>query len=493
MTKRKDPADLVRSKDLTIEQFIKAVGTIMLREGLSGVNPASVARETGRSRNHVNIRFGNINGLIMAYVARKDYWVLFFQRFTLSPASTPLEMKAMFTELMQENLNYFWNDAKAQRLILAQIGLDKVKRPLMRAISEEREKEGAALLALTDKYFAGTGVDFKMLMAMTLGGIYYLVLHAKNNGSTVAGRDLNLERDRLSLQRSIGQYIDWAWAHARPEDTEEITTPNMDYEFEALETLALERAAELEHDSSISTVDPKIAAEVKRLTKLVKRHLTGMQSEAQIRTYLQINLHTLVMVCNVLTLSGREQHEDAELVIGLLEGIRRDMTGRDYIPGNLALPRLILQRESPGFISRWETVCAGLKAAGISEELLEVAGCPFRKFASGEEVKWERYLHLRRYARGLEELIADETLTEDALMLALIGLGLNSIRLENHYLGELAKKLKGKDQAGQLAELKLQRALIRQHEQDSTLRYSRYRDPIGQLLQRWIDAEESRL
>jgi hypothetical protein len=328
---------------------------------------------------------------------------------------------------------------------------------------------------------------------MTLGGIYYLVLHAKNNGSTVAGRDLNLERDRLSLQRSIGQYIDWAWAHARPEDTEEITTPNMDYEFEALETLALERAAELEHDSSISTVDPKIAAEVKRLTKLVKRHLTGMQSEAQIRTYLQINLHTLVMVCNVLTLSGREQHEDAELVIGLLEGIRRDMTGRDYIPGNLALPRLILQRESPGFISRWETVCAGLKAAGISEELLEVAGCPFRKFASGEEVKWERYLHLRRYARGLEELIADETLTEDALMLALIGLGLNSIRLENYYLEELAKKLKGKGRAGQLAELKLQRALIMQHEQDSTLRYSRYRDPIGQLLQRWIDAEESRV
>jgi hypothetical protein len=259
----------------------------------------------------------------------------------------------------------------------------------------------------------------------------------------------------------------------------------MDYEFETLEILALERAAELEHDSSISAADAKISAEVKRLGGLVKGHL--------------INLHTLVMICNVLTLPGREQHPDAELVIGLLEGIRRDMTGRDYIPGNLALPRLILQRESPGFVSRWERVCAGLKAAGISEELLEVAGCPFRKFASGEEVKWERYLHLRRYARGLEELIAegelraDGALTEDALMLALIGLGLNSIRLENHYLGALAKKLKGKDQAGQLAELKLQRAMISQHEQDSALRYSRYRDPIGQLLQRWIDAEESKV
>jgi hypothetical protein len=322
-----------------------------------------------------------------------------------------------------------------------------------------------------------------MLMAMTLGGIYYLVLHAKNNGSTVAGRDLNLERDRLSLQRSIGQYIDWAWAHARPgdisDDTKEIKTPNMDYEFEALETLALARAAELEHDDTISAADPKIAAEVKRLSGLVKGH--------------SINLHTLVMVCNVLTLPGREQHPDAELVIGLLEGIRRDMTGRDYIPGNLALPRLIVQRESPGFESSWEGVSARLKAAGISEELLEVAGCPFRKFTSGEEVKWERYLHLRRYARGLEELTADGILTEDALMLALIGLGLNSIRMENYYLGELAKKLKGKDQAAQLAELKLQWALISQHEQDSTLRYSRYRDPIGQLLQRWIDAEESKV
>jgi hypothetical protein len=259
----------------------------------------------------------------------------------------------------------------------------------------------------------------------------------------------------------------------------------MNYEFEALETLALNRAAELEHDNSISTIDPKIEAEVKRLSGLVKGH--------------SINLHTLVMICNVLTLPGREQHPDAELVIGLLEGIRRDMTGRDYIPGNLALPRMIVQRESPGFDSRWEAVSARLKAAGISEELLEVAGCPFRKFVSGEEVKWERYLHLRRYARGLEELTvdgalrADGVLAEDALMLALIGLGLNSIRLENYYLGELAKKLKGKDQAGQLVELKLQRALISQHELESTLRYSRYRDPIGQLLQRWIDAEESRV
>ncbi len=80
-----------------------------------------------------------------------------------------------------------------QRLILWQISTIS---PLMRSISETREREGLKLLALADPYFRESGISFRAVSALIVGGIYYMVLHGVYNKSTVCGIDVNQAGDR---------------------------------------------------------------------------------------------------------------------------------------------------------------------------------------------------------------------------------------------------------------------------------------------------------
>jgi hypothetical protein len=143
-----------------------------------------------------------------AYIAEKDYWPPFFERFKLEEGADEKTVRQLFTELMQENYHFFKNNKEMQMIIHWQISEEN---PLMRSISEAREREGDKLLKLTDPLFRDTDVDFKAVIALLLGGIYYIVLHANTNKSKVCGIDINLEKDSEALKRTIGQIIGWAF------------------------------------------------------------------------------------------------------------------------------------------------------------------------------------------------------------------------------------------------------------------------------------------
>jgi hypothetical protein len=98
-----------------------------------------------------------------------------------------------------------------QKFILWQIS---ESNQLMRSISEDRESEGAKLLALTNDHFRGSGVNFNAIIAIVVGGIYFIILHAESNKSTTAGIDLKQEKDREEMLKTIGQILTWAWEAA---------------------------------------------------------------------------------------------------------------------------------------------------------------------------------------------------------------------------------------------------------------------------------------
>lgn len=171
-----------------------------------------IVKWIGMSKSVIGTNFDSLNGLLKAYIQQKDYWPPFLQKFKPKEQPTEDELKHLFIELMQHNFTQFYKDTEMQKIILWQISEDK---PMLRGISEAREKEGAKLFELTVPYFIKSDVNFKAVIAMLLGGSYNLVLHAAANKSTVCGIDANWEHDREQVLKTIGQIIGWAWDQAK--------------------------------------------------------------------------------------------------------------------------------------------------------------------------------------------------------------------------------------------------------------------------------------
>jgi AcrR family transcriptional regulator len=196
-----------------MRKLIDAVGEILKEKGYAGLGINRIALRAGVSKELIYRYYEGVNNLVKTYIHSKDYWLPLFDQIRLDAALVKGEQEVLeiFISLFQEQFRFFFKEPEMQKFILWQIS---EINPLMRSISEKRESEGAKLLALTEDHFRDSGINFKVVAALLLGGIYYVVLHASANKSTVAGIDANLERDREEILRTIEQILNWAWEAA---------------------------------------------------------------------------------------------------------------------------------------------------------------------------------------------------------------------------------------------------------------------------------------
>ncbi|PYF77185.1 TetR/AcrR family transcriptional regulator [Pedobacter nutrimenti] len=198
----------VRDSEATKRLLLDAVGSILRKKGFSSLRTNEIARWVGKDKKLIRYHFNGLLDLQKAYIKEKDYWTSFFERFHLDEQAKPELVQQMFTEMMQENLMLLKQDQEVQKIILWQISEDSA---LMRGVTEQREVEGEKLLKLTDPSFKDRSVNFRAVMALLLGGTYYLALHAGVNKSTVCNLDINTQKDCDEVLRTIDQIIGWAW------------------------------------------------------------------------------------------------------------------------------------------------------------------------------------------------------------------------------------------------------------------------------------------
>ncbi|WP_214071872.1 TetR/AcrR family transcriptional regulator [Mucilaginibacter sp. dw_454] len=213
VTKRKTHKE--RDSGQTERALLDAVGDLLGTSGFSSLKTNNIARRAGKDKNLIRYHFGSLEDLLAAYIREKDYWPPFFERFRLNEKPESQELRQLFTGLMQENFRFFAANGKMQQIIRWQISEGNA---LLRGISDAREREGAKLLAMTDPLFQDSGINFRALLALLLGGSYYTVLHAVTNKSTVSGIDANLQTDREAILQTISQVIGWAWQAAGEKD-----------------------------------------------------------------------------------------------------------------------------------------------------------------------------------------------------------------------------------------------------------------------------------
>jgi AcrR family transcriptional regulator len=192
-------------------RLIEAVGELLTENGYRGLGLNKVAARAGVSKPMVYEYFGNLNGLLKAYIGQTDSWLPYFESLELPEKPTMEELKQCFIKILQDQFRYFHGKKEMQKLVHWQISESNA---LMRAASLTREREGLRLLELVEHHFKNSGISLKAVLAFLVGGVYFNVLNDSAGAGTVAGIDLRNEKDFDQMLDTIARVVGWAFEAA---------------------------------------------------------------------------------------------------------------------------------------------------------------------------------------------------------------------------------------------------------------------------------------
>ncbi|MBB2146807.1 hypothetical protein GM921_14990 [Pedobacter sp. LMG 31464] len=427
----------------TRRKLLDAVAEIMREHGFVGLTAAQITKWALKDKNAIPNHFDSLVNLKKAYIKEKDYWPPFFERFKLSSDADAIEMEGLFAEVMKENFRFFESNEEMQKIILWQISEES---PLLRSISEAREKEAAKLLSMTDPFFRFTEINYRAVMALLLGGIYYIVLHSNTNKSVVCGLNIHVEKERNELLRTIEQIVSWAWKQATHHKLGELNAKKMNYEFEGLENLASQFLKRAKEGNKVDFSSSLLIEELKRVEEVLLRQLLAITDSGHIENFLKINLHRLVGIADNFYDGGRESFfVEARLVLATIHKVCGPVM--EMVPGSLKLPKLFVVEKSVEFDKRAIEIANVLSVAKMDKLLIRIVLTPFRRFSEEKRnLKWSDYRYLNKYALHLEGLLfggEKVTVSEDQIIDVLIELGLNHVTLISFFAMRLKEKMLG--------------------------------------------------
>lgn len=201
---------ITKNRLLTERKLIDAVGSIIRQKGYTGLGVNAIAKEAKVNKKLIYRYFNNVEQLIETYVIEKDYWLSFNNKIIdeIDLKNKKSSLIENYVSILEKQFEFFWNEDEMQKIILWEIS---EQTSLLDSVSMVREEYGNALLALSDPYFKNSAVSIRGVSALLVCGIYYLVLHAKKNDSTICGLDINTEEGRAEITKSLRHIIEWAF------------------------------------------------------------------------------------------------------------------------------------------------------------------------------------------------------------------------------------------------------------------------------------------
>jgi AcrR family transcriptional regulator len=196
---------VTNDKERSKQKLVDAVGVIIRSQGYTGLNASNVAKNAGVNRRLINLYFGNLDALVETYVRGKDYWVAASGNAgELMEVNKGNDTRQILETLLVNQLDYFFKEEEMQKIVLWQISQ---RSQIMFEVAEEREKLGAAYFDLADPFFEKTDVDLRAVAGLLVGGIYYMVLHAKSNDSLFCQIDVNSPEGLDRIKKAIGSIL----------------------------------------------------------------------------------------------------------------------------------------------------------------------------------------------------------------------------------------------------------------------------------------------
>ena len=192
-------------KERSMQKLIDAVGTVIRTKGYTGLGATNIAKAAGLSKRLIYVYFDSVDQLVELYVRGKDYWVAAAGNAgEVMQDNHSSSSKDMLESLLKNQLDYFFKDEEMQKIVLWQISQ---RSDIMFEVCEERERLGDRFFDLADPEFKDTGVDLQAIAGLLVGGIYYMVLHAKSIESLFCQIDVNSEAGIKRIKNAITQIL----------------------------------------------------------------------------------------------------------------------------------------------------------------------------------------------------------------------------------------------------------------------------------------------
>jgi len=196
----------IKSAEKTKKKILLSVGKLFSKEGYTGLNVTRIAGEADINPRMVYHYFGSLDNLLRIYFGEKDFWDPFYNKLIadLLTNNKPLNADDIFA-ILHGQFDAILYNKEFQRAIHWEIS---EKSDVMRKISDEREHVGKRLFEQTEDRFKNTDIDLPASLALQIAGIYYLGLHAKINGSTFCGIDINTGEGRSRVENALKKIIE---------------------------------------------------------------------------------------------------------------------------------------------------------------------------------------------------------------------------------------------------------------------------------------------
>lgn len=202
----------LRDKSRTMARMVAAVGKVIQKKGYPGLTAPNIAIAAGVDKKLVWTYFGSVDNLIEEYVRQKDFWKFAAKGHIEELLKTSEDIgKKEISGILQYQFEVLQKDKALQKIIHWELG---ETNKMLRKIADKREEIGEQLFSVIMPAFETTNVDLRAKLALVLGGIYYLSLHSRSNGSLVCGIDINEEESRSRIENAIQDIIFEAYEKA---------------------------------------------------------------------------------------------------------------------------------------------------------------------------------------------------------------------------------------------------------------------------------------
>jgi len=204
-TTRKVTDGVIRNKERTRQKMIDAVGEVLKEKGYAGLSINNIVNKAKVDRRLINLYFGDVNTLIEEYLNSRDYW--------MSKVAPKLQAIMDQSEGFGQNeiisiLHTMYDEVSVspdlQKILNWEISEYQVK---LRELADNREALGKEVFKITDKDFKDTTINLRAILALQIAGIYYLILHAKSNGSTFCEIDINTAQGEKAIKEALATVI----------------------------------------------------------------------------------------------------------------------------------------------------------------------------------------------------------------------------------------------------------------------------------------------
>lgn len=209
-----------KNRALTERRLIDAVGAVIRTKGYKNLGVNAVAKEADVNKKLIYRYFGTFDKLIEAYILENDYWMNLSRKMenVIQCKSDPRDMKEVIVSLLEGQFTYFLEHPAMQDIILWEI---TEHADLLNSISNVREIIGHVIFEKMDTVFKDTGINLRAISAILVSGIYYMILHAKKNESTICEINVSSVAGQQGILKAVRQIINWAFEHTATERNED--------------------------------------------------------------------------------------------------------------------------------------------------------------------------------------------------------------------------------------------------------------------------------